>query len=656
MLCPFLLVIALPVQTVEPPARALALELSAAPRLAGTIGSERGAEIVSRWLAQAGWSVELDAREVLLCYPRRVRLELFAASGSAAPERAWEASYDPDRVPPGDVPLFSAWSKSGDVRAPVIDAGRGLRGDFEALKAAGVPIAGTLALVRYGGSYRGCKVEIAAEYGCAGVLLYSDPAQDGAGKGPTWPAGPWKPDHEAQRGSISSVARAPGDPSTPHGPSPPPGTAVARLEGAALAQALPPILCQPIGAAHALWIQSRLAEREMTSRDGLSREMRAVGPGPVEARLALDVPLGLRRIVNVLATLEGQTPALVIAGNHRDAWVRGMHDAGSGTVGMVRAAQRLGARAAQGWRPRNTLLLGFWDGEEYGLIGSTEWAEAHAQRLREQALVYVNADALVSGTEFGASGTPGLFAALERALHEVGYAHIDPELPNLAAQWRAGRESTGFVGDLPGSGSDFAVFLHHLALPVLDLGFHGNGGGQYHTAFDDFALVDRHLDPGWVGHELAGATLAQLLGDLAEDPRGGFDAAEASRELAQLAAQALEDARFASHRAPLLRLVEAARALERACASDAGPAAQSVVGREFYALLAKPSGLEQRPWFRLPLWAPGLETGYASETWPDLAVAARRGEGAFEAEVERMIESFERLRARCSNGPSGATR
>jgi len=647
-----------------PPARELLRELCGQPRLAGTIGSRVGAQIVARHLTAAGWQVEFDEREVLLSYPRTLEFAIHADGGQTALVERHER-FEHAAVPPGDVPKYNAWSASGSVRGRVVDAGYGTRADFERLKALGLELSGTVALVRYGRAYRGIKVDLATEFGCAAVLLYSDPASDGAQKGATWPEGPWKPEHEAQRGSILAIQHTPGDPSTPGWASPAPGASgVRRLSGDELAAALPRIPCLPIGAGDARILLERLAPV------GAER----LGPGPVEARLALDVPRVLVTIVNVIARLPGDSPRTVIAGAHRDAWVRGANDDGAGTVALLRAAQHLGERARAGWKPANTLTIALWDAEEFGLVGSTEWAESRADWLRAYGLAYLNADVGVSGPRFsGASGSPGLLGALRRVLERVpAAARADGGAPaNLWEEWRAQRgarapNSAANAGDarasepelgLPGSGSDFAVFAHHLSLPVLEFSFGGGQGGQYHTAFDEFEFVERHIDPGFVGHELCGRVFAELLGDLADAGPLVHDPSEAALTLGR---RALADARAIARTdaalghalqqlgQTLVGLGEeyAAPAPRRGNLElhDAGPQWRRLPELRFYRALEQREGLPGRSWFRNALWAPGLEDGYGAETFPTLRAAAQRGPAQLEEALNALLTRIAQAR------------
>lgn len=584
------------------------MELCREPRLAGTSGSLRAAEWVQAELEALGWQAEIETRSALLCLPTRTEVEapgLFHR----------RARFDPDARPAGDLPPFLAWAAPGTVSGPVVDVGRGLRADFERLAAAGVELQGAIALASYGGAYRGVKVALAAEFGCAGALLHSPADEDGAGRGPTWPSGPWKPAHDAQRGSILSLTEAPGDPSTPGWPSPliagAPGDSEARgrapLEGAELMARLPTIPALPLGAADAGRLLAELA----------------AGRTPT-LTLTLETRVERRPIHNVLASLLPQGGGggdFVLAGTHRDAWVRGAQDSGSGVVSLLRAAAHLGARYRAGWRPANEIRLAFWGAEETGLFGSTEWAEAHRTELSEHLLAYVNGDACVGGLAFRASGTPGLLGTLQGALEGVPSAQVDG---SLWAEWSAeGAPRLGLVG----SGSDYTVFLHHLGLPVLDLGFGGVGSGQYHTAVDDFALMDRFIDPTWQGHETAGLLFAAVLREVSSRGRVSFNAREAAAELARI---------FGAH--PFGEPV--ARAFEDVDAAAKERRLRVTPGAGFYQRLRLAGGLPGRPWYTNGLWAPGVETGYAPVLLPTVIVAP--DDDAKRAAAEELAEHVRR--------------
>jgi len=607
----------------EPICRRLSRELTSHTRLAGTIGSESGARWVAERLSECGFEVELDRRVVLLSHPRFLHVSLRSGDEQLF---ARTETFDPRAIPAGDVPIYNAWSHSGQTTARVVDVGRGLRADYARLARAGVGVAGRVVLARYGGSYRGIKAELAQAHGAAAILLFSDPEEDGAGKGEVYPKGRFKPGWAAQRGSISSLAVAPGDVTTPGWASPPPGVQGRRLSAEETAARLPGILCTPIGA----------------------DEAGAILDAGEDARVHIELELEreLFEIVNVLGRLPGTGEDFVIAGNHRDAWVRGAQDAGSGTVSLLRAAQLLRARVDDGWQPRAGIVLAFWDAEEFGLIGSTEWGEANAERLRENGLCYINADSTVSGLNFGAKGSAGFAGVLEEALKRVP----DPKAParNLWQGWRSEDGKAKELG-LLGSGSDFTVFVHHLGLPALNFSFHGNAGGQYHTSFDDFLQMDRFLDPTWQGHETAARFVCELLWEMSTRGRSGFDGAEAAAFMARLVRRAgLEEldgkAWLGSRRAERIALQFDALQVD-------------LVGLEtasrLYQELLQPQGLQGRPWYRNPYWAPGIESGYAAETLPDLRRAARGEKGELDSGVQTLVDALEAYRSTVS-GAAGA--
>ncbi|MDF1839681.1 MAG: M28 family peptidase, partial [Planctomycetota bacterium] len=552
--------------------------------------------------------------------------------------RIW--NYDPDAVPAGDMPPFNAWTASGLVRAMVLDVGYGTRADFERLKDARIKIKGSIAIARYGKGYRGNKLSLAEEYGCVGMLLFSDPKDDGSDKGATWPDGPWKSPNAAQRGSVGPMGRIPGDPSTPGFASPLPGRNVgegqSRLTDFALAQALPKIPCMPIGAADAAQILGGLGRRRLPDAAGNMKSL-PIGPGPTTVRLEVDAPREVRTITNVIGSLQGTSPNVVMAGNHRDSWVRGAHDAGSGTVTLLRAAQHLAAQVKTGWKPEATIYLAFWDAEEQGLIGSTEWVEAHRGILSQALSLYINADAAVSGPNFRASGTPGLEPFLAKALIEMEHPEdsVGPH-PTWLTQQGTLKEF-----NLPGSGSDFAPFLHHLGLPVLDISFSGNPGGQYHTAFDDVPMVERFLDPGYVNHELAGRTMAALLTTASSMGRRVFSDSRAARVWIRHSLEA-KDWMGARHGGGLAGAFgRLASTIEKV---DLRGVKGSLLPPMLYRGLLRTEGLPKQPWFRNALWTPDRESGYGTQIFPVMRLCVEaESSGALDFEVTRLIKEIEAL-------------
>ena len=623
-------------EAAPPPApriQRLLRELCSTARLAGTSGSIRAAEMVRRELLGAGFDVEWDERLVLLSLPRKTELAIFEGPEQNQPSVLRLRRFDGDAVPPGDVPPFHAYSQSARVTGPVVDCGHGLYEDFERLQAAGVELEGTIALCRYGRSYRGVKAAAAEAAGCLGVLMFTAPRASGAERGEVWPDGPWQPGWAVQRGSIAPLASFGGDPSTPGYPSGTPEQPGPRLDAESLARNLPSIVSLPIGADDAQVILEHLDRG---------------GPGPAQVTLEVDAPRTLRRIVNVIGHMRGTLPSFVLLGNHRDAWVRGAQDAGGGTVSLLEASLRLGAEVKQGRVLRSGVSVAFWDAEEAGLIGSSEWAEANAKNLSANLSAYINADGLVSGTNFSASGSPGLEGILSDALARIPAPH-GKNKDTLADLWlRRARGQVRF--GLPGSGSDYSVFLHHLCLPVLDLSFSGSNGGQYHTVFDDVALIERFLDPGYVGHQLAASTLKALMEEFSAAGHLCLDQTRAAQDLAwhaRMAADWLGETQ-AEHLAQALEAL--ARAHEtswrrwaqrmdfkpeltpgpfgtwpdlRAALNQHSPALRGDAIRHadrpsLYQALRRNEGLPGREWYRNVFWAPDPSNGYGSHTWPSL--------------------------------------
>jgi N-acetylated-alpha-linked acidic dipeptidase len=620
----------------DPPSRALLHELCRYPRLAGTLSARRATDFVVQTLQEAGWEVTRDEREVLLSLPRRLSMRAFAEAGSEHPmvSRLW--NFDADAAPAGDIPPFNAWTASGLVRGPLVDVGYGMKEDYERLDAEKISLHKCIAIARYGKGYRGVKVRLAEEHGAIGILLFNDPSDDGAGKGKTWPQGPWKPNWEAERGSIATFIGPPGDPSTPEAASPAPGRSMiegkARASDFAIAQALPKIPCMPIGASDAQALLSNLALRRLPDGKG-NLKATAIGPGPIVVEIEVDAPRELHTITNVVAKMQGIEGTAIMAGNHRDSWVRGANDAGSGTVALLRAAQILGEKHRTGWVPRSsTLFLGFWDAEEFGLIGSTEWVEANEAALSQALNLYINVDTAVSGLRFQASGTPGLERFVATTLESMQLPSV---YPGNRPSWRDENGAAKAL-NLPGSGSDFAAFLHHVCLPVLDISYSGNSGGQYHTSFDDIAMVERFLDPGYVGHELAAATLAALLEKGSELGRRVLNESDAAEALAgyALEAKAWMGSRQGQGIANALReLAKTIDVVQRRREPGA------LIPPQIYRSLMRPEGLPKRIWWRNQLWTADTNTGYGSELFPVMRMCIAAGsEGALNYEVDGLIQ------------------
>ncbi|MCL6480959.1 MAG: M28 family metallopeptidase [Firmicutes bacterium] len=649
--------------------------LTAVPHMAGTPASRRVAEYIHDALRSYGWQAELVGYRAWLPQPIEVHLELVAPRSVllARPEDPIEeeaASYAADVVAG-----FNAYSPSAEVEAEVVYVNYGLPDDYARLCQLGVAVEGRVVLARYGHSFRGVKVRLAEENGAAGLILYSDPADDGYVAGDVYPRGPYRPNSGIQRGSILYIFRYPGDPLTPGIPA----TEQAPRLAPAAAASLPRVPTLPVAARDAADILAHLGgprvPREWQGGLPLTYHL---GPGPATVRMRLRMDEQQRDVWNVVARLPGERDdEWVLAGNHHDAWAFGAVDPSSGTAVLLELARVLGQLAREGWQPRRTLLFGFWDAEEYGLIGSVEWVEQHRAELAQKAVAYVNLDSAVSGTRFGAGGTPSLRALLREATDAVTDPRTGRSLHEVWQQ-QSSREpvSAGADANLPvgllGSGSDYTPFVHHAGVAALDLGFSGEYG-VYHSRYDNFQWMRRYGDPEFAYHaalvRLAGVVLLRLSqADLLP-----FDfltyAAEVQKAVGALQALVrqrhapLDLAPVASAAAGFADAAARAEQVLRAAAADAGRSA--AINRRLRSIeqaLLHPEGLTGRPWYRHTVFAPGTDTGYAAVLLPGVREAierhdwatARREAAALAAALERAAARLEEVARLAAPEPPAA--
>lgn len=634
--------------------------LTEEPHVAGTPADRATAEYVRQRLAAYGWDARIEAVPVWLNYPKVSRLELLEPAAETLAVREKGVAHDKDAHDAGVFDAFNGYSASGEATGQVVYANYGDVDDFAKLRALGIDLSGRIALVRYGKIFRGLKVRNAEEAGLAAVILYSDPADDGYAVADPYPRGQGRPADGLQRGSVQYLSEGPGDPTTPGWAS----TANGRRLAGGKAVGIPRIPSLPIayGEARKILVALDGPEAPRGWQGGLPFRYH-VGPGGAKVHLKSEQDYAVRPIWNVIATLKGREhpEQQVILGNHRDAWTYGALDPNSGTICMLEMGRTIGALAKDGWRPRRTLVLCSWDGEEYGLLGSTEFGEARADELSRNAVAYLNVDTAVSGHDFRAGGCHSLRDLVAEALRDVRDPGRNRPLWNVAvddawgserAQWAAdnrerrlrGEPERPFEWDLGalGSGSDYTVFVDHLGVPSLNLGF-GGVGGNYHAMYDDFDFMDRIVDPGFFYHVAATDLWARLGLRLAEADvlpiRYSNEARFATDDLRSLEDQAADagagrpdSLKFAASTEPLhralLRWQMAATRLEHAAddavAHGSPPAADAdrinaALMRAERALLGP--GLPGRTWFRHELYAPGLNTGYAAVPLPRLGQA-----------------------------------
>jgi N-acetylated-alpha-linked acidic dipeptidase len=632
-------------------AEAALRRLTSEPHMAGTDASRRVAEWLLAQYRNFGFDAEIVATTAWLPQPGEITLELVKPLRTilASPEQPVEA--DKDTSDARAVPAFNVYSPSGEVTAPVVYVNYGTPDDYRELSRLGVSVEGKIAIARYGRGYRGIKAKLAEEHKAAALILYSDPQDDGFAAGDPFPRGPWRPMSGIQRGSIIYTQLYPGDPLSPGGPDAP------RLSPAD-APALPRIPTMPINAQDAGVILSRLGGRHVPRGwQGALPFTYHLGPGEAEVHMKLVMDYAERPLYNVIAKLHGASDdEWVVLGNHHDAWVFGAVDPGSGTAAMLETARALGELARSGWKPRRTIVICAWDGEEPGLLGSTAWVETHRAELQAKAVAYINTDVGVSGPNFVAAAPPSLKDFVRDVARDVpdpntGLHVYDAWLAHAAA---ARAESSGTARQEPvldasgkapvsalGAGSDFSPFFDFAGIPSVDVSFSGDYG-VYHSLYDDFYWMKHFGDPAFAYH----AAMARVLGTMAlrmsEADLLPFDYSAYASEIEHTAtnlithkATATETDRLepildaaakltisASHASLALRIATAAP-LDRENAHAINRALAAVE----QAFLA-PEGLAGRPWFKHTIYAPGSYAGYASEPLPGLSESIERNDPA----------------------------
>ncbi|MDQ6893575.1 MAG: M28 family peptidase [Acidobacteriota bacterium] len=650
-------------------------QLSAEPHHIGSPRGEQNAKWIVAKFREWGLDARIETFHVLFPTPRRRLVELvaptrFRASLAEPPLPGDPSSSQTDR----QLPTYNAYSIDGDVTAPLVYVNYGLPADYERLERLGVDVRGKIVIARYGASWRGIKPKVAAEKGAVGCLIYSDPRDDGYFDGDAYPNGAWRPEQGVQRGSVADMPLFPGDPLTPGIGATKDARRLDRKDAPTLTKI--PVLPISWGDARPLLqaLAGPVAPREW--RGGLGQTYH-IGPGPAVVHLAVSFDWKIVPAHDVVAQITGSTwpDEWVIHGNHHDAWVNGASDPVSGLAALLEEARSMGALVRGGWRPKRSILLCAWDGEEPGLLGSTEWVETHADELVKKAVVYLNTDS--NGRGFlDVSGSH----TLETLANEVERDVSDPEKKisverrarlkriddaRTAEERKEARERKNLKIGALGSGSDFTPFLQHLGIASLNLGFGGEGGGGvYHSIYDDFAWYTKFSDGDFVfGKALAETTglillrlanadllpfefetLSETIGEYVKEVRGLADRKreeneEQSRKLDEGVWAAIADPREPELRepkreppvphfdfAPLQNaseaLTRAAREYESAASSADAPrdpvrlAAVNALLRNAERSMTREEGLPRRPWFRHYVYAPGFYTGYDVKTLP----------------------------------------
>ena len=639
--------------------------LTQAPHMAGTPEDKATADFVAQKFREAGLETETVEYKVWINYPSEISVDVTAPAGvhmhGPTPEHVEGDPYDND---PRVVMPFQGMSPSGDVEADVVYANYGTPEDFKKLAQMKVDVRGKIVLVRYGQNFRGVKVFVAQEHGAAGVIIYSDPYDDGWRRGDKYPLGPWRPDTGVQRGSIGYMFEFAGDPTTPGIASVPSLPESERTPPEKSAQ-MPKIPCTPLSYHDAWPILEHLGGPD-SPRDwqGSLPFTYHVGPGPVKVHMRLKQDYQYRTIWDVIGRVTGSEDPneWVVLGNHRDGWVYGAVDPNSGTASMLEAVRGVGELLKSGWKPKRTLVFGSWDAEEEGLMGSTEWAEQHAAELAN-ADAYFNMDVAVAGPKFGASAVPSLKQYIRDItkvvpspqggmLYDVWLKASQPSREPTQENNNNRREPAAPGGDAPvgdlGSGSDYTAFLQHLGVPSTDIGSTGPYG-VYHSVFDDFQWLTKFGDPDFV-YEQEMARVFGLLGvRMADADVLPYNYADYGKEISAYveAARKKAEEQLGAQAPSFDAAAQAARKFEQAGAKiwakqqktprDLAKLNQTL--RQAERALLLPDGLPNRPWYHHAIYAPGEYTGYAAVVIPGV------NEAIDKQDAERTREQLAALTA-----------
>ncbi len=639
--------------------------LTAEPHPAGSARNNELAQYIADLWKQQGWEdVAMHRYDVLSSSPREVSVQMVAPIPYQMGLREDPYEVDPDTKNPRVRSSYLGFSASGEVTAPVVYAHSGNPEDYEFLRHSGIDVKGKIVLVRYSNpySYRGFKALTAEREGAAGLLIYSDPAEDGYARGKVFPDGPWGPESHIQRGAITYDFLVPGDPLTPGWASVP----GARRIPVEQAISVPKIMAVAIS-----WRDARPLLEHMGGPEAPKDWQGALpfryrlGGNSVRVQMKVDMDTSVKPYYVVEARIRGaELPdEWVLLGNHRDAWEFGGVDPSSGTAAMLELSRALGELMHQGLRPRRTLVICSWDGEEYALTGSTEWGEQFADELKRKAVAYLNVDEATSGPHLEAKAV----ASLAPLLVEVSRTLQGPSGQSLYQAWRESQRrkrggrpvsSAELVDTRIGSGSDYTVFLNFLGRPIIELTFEGPYGEGtypvYHSMYDDFYWMNHFGDPGYRYHRL----MAQLWGVLALRLANAeilpFDFASYGHAIGRFVAE-LDRRNDVQQKVDLKPLLRRSAEFERAGAEVNQAVAQALASArpgdrldaervrrlnqqlmQVEANWLNSEGIPGRPWFKHLLYA--ARYTYAHLELPGLTEAVESGDWKRAQEQAALLE------------------
>ncbi len=492
--------------------------LSSKPHAIGSPGSKENAEYILALYKQWGWDAKIETFHVLFPTPKTRVLEMTLPTSYKALLKEPALKEDATSGQEDQLPTYNAWSADGDVTAELVFVNYGLPQDYEMLDKMGIDVKGKIVIAKYGHSWRGIKPKVAQEHGAIGCIIYSDPMDDGYFAGDVYPKGAFKNEYGVQRGSVMDMVIYPGDPLTPGIGATENAKRLDRLKAPNLLKI--PVL--PISYHDATPLLEALDGPVVPEgwHGGLPFAYH-IGPGKTKVHLKVAFNWDIVPCYDVIAKIQGSKfpDEWIIRGNHQDAWVNGANDPISGQASLLEEAKSIGEMLKTGWKPDRTIIYCAWDGEEPGLLGSTEWVEEHEKELQQKAVVYINSD----GNGRGFLGAEGSHA-LEPLMDEIAKQVIDPQTKVSVFERKKASEAIqaktteakkkildekDLKLDAMGSGSDYSAFIQHAGVPSLNIGYGGEDpGGEYHSIYDSYDLYAKFKDPGFQ----YGVTLAETAG------------------------------------------------------------------------------------------------------------------------------------------------
>lgn len=638
-----------------------------------------GPHLAGKNLSQAQWTrdrwtdfgvhhAEVVSYDVYINYPLDHRLALLK-DGKVQFEATLEEDVleeDPTTNLTDRVPVFHGYSANGDVTGQFVYVNYGTIQDYQDLVNAGIELEGKIAIAKYGGIFRGLKVARASELGMVGVVMYSDPGDDGditeENGYKAYPDGPARNPSSVQRGSCQYLSFAPGDPTTIGYPSKP-GAPRQSTDGK-----IPDIPSLPVSYQEALPILKALnghgpnvksLPKSWHSNNGLKYKgvEYNIGPSPEDVTIHLvnKQDYVITPLWDTIGVINGTiSDEVIVIGNHRDAWIAGgAGDPNSGSAALNEVIRSFGEALKKGWKPHRTIVFASWDGEEYGLLGSTEWVEEYLPWLSASTIAYINVDVGARGSHFTTSAAP----VLNNAIYEVT---SQVPSPNQTIKGQTVRDTwNGHISTM-GSGSDFTAFQDFAGISSIDVGF--NSGPKdavyhYHSNYDSFWWMDNYGDPGFEYHITIAKVISLLAAKLIEEPIVQFSATDYAVGLKKYldSVKAVAEERNWD----ITTLVDTFKQIDEAVSffkdasvefDDAAERLSELISdmsvsskrksklyqairttNKKYKLLERQflhaEGLDSRSWFKHIVFAPGKWTGYSGATFPGLVEALEDHDG-----------------------------